>query len=315
MELNIAGKTRKVCQVTQHELDSILETEKPLMIFGPSGYGKTAKIREYAERTKKKLIIVSLAMELPENIGGIPYAQTDSKTKVQYFARLLDEKLTGIFENEGENIIIFFDEINQAPAEVLNALYGICHPDPKERNWAGHSLAKAQIVAAGNLDDGSDGTTYLTPLPTPLLNRFFVCELKPSREDTFKYLSKKWKNIPEVKKYLEPMLDAEIPPRDIEQILDLIAYHDANGKLMEMKLGSALTTELLDIKSHIVVLDPAEKLKRAKRFFELYRGNGNYIEWPSGTITNDEELKRAFIDEYGLTEEETASIIKGEEKE
>ena len=312
MELNIAGRTREVCEVVQHELDAILETEKPIMIFGPSGYGKTAKIREYCERTKKKLIIVSLAMELPENIGGIPYAKTDAKTKVQYFTRLLDEKLAGIFENEGEGIVIFFDEINQAPAEVLNALYGICHPDPKERNWAGHSLAKAQIVAAGNLDDGSDGTTYLTPLPTPLLNRFFVCELKPSREDTFKYLQDKWKNIPEVKKYLEPMLDAEIPPRDIEQILDLIAYHDANGKLMEMKLGSALARELLDIKAHIVVLDPAEKLKRATRLFKKYRNAGNYLEWTDCTITTDEEMTAMLKRDAGLTEEEIASIIKGE---
>ena len=195
---------------------------------------------------------------------------------------------------------------------MLNALYGICHPDPKERNWAGHSLAKAQIVAAGNLDDGSDGTTYLTPLPTPLLNRFFVCELKPSREDTFKYLQDKWKNIPEVKKYLEPMLDAEIPPRDIEQILDLIAYHDANGKLMEMKLGSALARELLDIKAHIVVLDPAEKLKRATRLFKKYRNAGNYLEWTDCTITTDEEMTAMLKRDAGLTEEEIASIIKGE---
>lgn len=312
MELNITGQMRKVCQVVQHELTDILKTSKNIMIFGPSGYGKTAKIRDYCNEIGKNLRIISLAMELPENIGGIPYVKTDSKAKTQYFTRLLDEQLTGVFENEGENVVIFFDEINQAPAEVLNALYGICHPNPKERNWAGHSLAKAQIVAAGNLDDGSDGTTYLTPLPTPLLNRFFVCELKPSREDTFKYLQATWKNIPEVKKYLEPMLDANIPPRDIEQILDLIAYHDANGKLMEMKLGSALTTELLDIKKHIVVLDPTEKLKRATRFFKLYRKNGNFVEWPTGTITSDEELKRTFIDEYGLTKEEVASIFKSE---
>lgn len=248
--------------------------------------------------------IISLAMDLPENIGGIPYVN-----KEKFFTRLLDEKLAPVFENEGENQVIFFDEINQAPAEVMNALYGICHPNPEERNWAGHSLANAQIVAAGNLDDGTDGTTYLTPLPTPLLNRFFVCELQPSREDTFKHLSTKYKNIPEVKKFLNPLLDAEIPPRDIEEALKIIAF-DLPGKLLEMKLGSALAVELLDIKKGIVVLDPAEKLKRAKRFFKAYRSAGNYVEWPTGTLTTDEEVKAVFIDEYGLTEEEVASIIK-----
>lgn len=312
MELNIAGKLREVCQIVQHELTDILKTGKNICIFGPSGYGKTAKVRDYCTENGKRLRIISLAMDLPENIGGIPYAVMTQQGKAQYFTRLLDEALAGVFEDEGDGWVIFFDEINQAPAEVMNALYGICHPDPRERNWAGHSLAKAQIVAAGNLDDGSDGTTYLTPLPTPLLNRFFVCELKPSRTDTFKYLSSKWKNIPEVKKFLEPMLDAEIPPRDIDQALEILAFN-LPGKLLEMKLGSAMATELMDIKSHIVVLDPAEKLKRAKRFFKLYRKNDNCIEWPSGTITSDEELKRAFIDEYGLTEEEVASIFKSED--
>lgn len=274
--------------------------------------GKTAKVREYCNRAKKRLVVISLAMDLPENIGGIPYAQTDTKTKVQYFTRLLDEKLAGIFENEGEDVVIFFDEINQAPAEVMNALYGICHPNPEERNWAGHSLAKAQIIGAGNLDDGTDGTTYLTPLPTPLHNRFFICELKPSREDTFKYLQKTYKNIPEVKKYLDAMLDDDIPPRDIEQALQIIEYN-LPGKLLEMKLGSALATHLLEIKSKTVVLDPAEKIKRATRFYKKYRENGNYIEWVDKTISSDEELKDMFINEYGLTEEEVASIIKVEE--
>ena len=277
--------------------------------------GKTAKVREYCKKVGKKLVIISLAMDLPENIGGIPYANTFETTKtkeirVQYFTRLLDEKLAGIFENEGDGVVIFFDEINQAPAEVMNALYGICHPDPEERNWAGHSLAKAQIVAAGNLDDGTDGTVYLTPLPTPLHNRFFVCELEPSKVDTLKYLQAKWKNIPEVKKLIQPMLDDDIPPRDIEQALKIIAYHDANGKLLEMKLGSALTAHLLDIKSHIVVLDPAEKLKRAKIVYKQFKDNNDHFEWPTKTITTEEELAEVFITEAGLTKEEVASVFK-----
>lgn len=303
MELNICGKMKELEKIKGSQYSDLLRTGKNILVFGKSGEGKTARVQEFAEETGKTLITISLAMEMPETIGGIPQV-----SKVSFFKRLMDERLTPILDNEGENIIIFFDEINQAPTEVMNCIYQICHPDPKQRNWNGHSLAKAQVVAAGNLDDGSDGTVYLTPLPTPLLNRFFIGELVQDKADTKKYLKTKWKNIPQVVKYIDVLLENDIPPRDIDQILEIIAY-DMDGLLMQMKIGSALTAKLYDIQNRVKTADPAKTLKLCKQSYEIFKEDG-IVQWAGEEIETEEELLDKFSEI--LSEEEIKSIVKGE---
>jgi MoxR-like ATPase len=309
MEMMIAGRMREPEKIKHSQLSKLLYTKKPLLIIGKSGEGKTAKVMEYAKETGKKLIIISLAMEMPETIGGIPYAKVDEKTKIAYFVKLLDERLQVIFENEGEDIIIFFDEINQGLPEVFNALYSICHPDPAQRNWNGHSLAKAQIVAAGNKDDGSDGTTYLNSLPTPLLNRFFIAELVSDRKETMDYLKTKWKNIPQVTKYINELLNNDIPPRDIDQCLEIIAY-ELEGLLLQLKLGSALATKLYDIQKKVKIKDPAETLKACREGYRLFKELG-HATWAGEMIETEEDLIEKFSEI--LSEEEIQSILKGDE--
>lgn len=304
MELNICGKTKEVEKIKGSQFSNLLHTGKNILIYGPSGAGKTARVQEYAEETGKKLLIIPLAMEMPETMGGIPYA-----TKEGYFKRLMDERLVPVLECEGENYIIFFDEINQAPQEIMNCLYPICHPDPAQRFWNGHSLAKAQIVAAGNLDDGTDGTTYLTPLPTPLTNRFFIAELSIDRAETKAYLKTKYKNIPQVVKYIDLLLDNAIPPRDIDQVLEIISY-DLDGLLMQMKIGTALTAKIYDIQNKVKSADPAKTLKLCRESYRIFKEDG-IVAWAGDEIEQEEELLDKFREI--LSEEEVQSIVKGVE--
>lgn len=303
MELNIAGKQREIEKIKGSQFYDLLHTGKNILIFGKSGEGKTARVKDYAEETDKNLVIIPLAMEMPETIGGIPQA------KKEFFVRLMDERLESVIANEGDNVIIFFDEINQAPQEIMNCIYQVCHPDPTQRNWNGHSLAKAQIVAAGNLDDGSDGTVYLTPLPTPLLNRFFVAELVSNKMETKQYLKSKWKNIPQVVKYIDVLLDNDIPPRDIDQVLEILSY-DMNGLLMQMKIGSALSTKIYNIQKKIKTADPGKTLKLCRQSYEIFNEDG-IVAWAGEEIEEEEELLDKFREI--LTEEEVQSIVKGVE--
>lgn len=307
MELSICGRLRELEKIKQSDFKKVLSCDKPLLVFGASGIGKSAIVSEYAEETGKQLIIINLAMEMPETMGGVPYAITSDK--VAHFKRLLDEKLIPVMENEGENVIIFFDEINQASPEVYNTMYNICHPDASKRNWNGHSLAKAQIVGAGNKNDGSDGTVYLNDLPVPLLNRFFIAELVSSKEETKKYLKTKWKNIPQVVKYIDVLLENEIPPRDIDQCLEIIQY-EMDGLLLQMKLGSALTRKMYDIQNKVKTADPAKILKACRQSYEIFKEDG-IVQWASETIEEEEELLDRFREV--LSEEEIASIVKGVE--
>lgn len=301
--MQINGKD--VVQIKASEFKELLKDKVNLLVYGQSGLGKTSIVKSYAKENDLKLKIINLATKLPEAIGGIPYV-----TEKDYYKELLSIELKEVFDDDGDGWIIFFDEINQGSPEVFNTLYGICYPMGEDRVWAGHSLSKAQIVACGNLSDGSDGTVYLNDLPTPLHNRFFVYELTPSKKDTTDYLKAKWKNIPQVAKYIKTMLDANISPRDIDLCLDILAY-EKNGLLLQAKLGPALTTKIFDLQKGIKNLDPAEILKNSRKVYEQFKEDGE-VMWAGETVTTEDELRSKFED-LGLSDEEIAGIMKGDE--
>lgn len=306
MKILLDGKEIELTRIRQSEFYTILKSKRNILLFGKSGWGKSQIVKNYCEDNKLKLKIISLASKLPEAIGGIPHA-----TDKGYYEELLSEELKEVFEDEGEGWVIFFDEINQAVQEVLNTLYGICYPMGEDRVWAGHSLSKAQIVACANLSDGTDGVTYLNDLPTPLVNRFFPFELECSKTDAKNYLKKKYRNIPQVVKYIDVMLDAEKSPRTVDECLNILQYEpELSGLLLQSKLQSALTAKVLDIQKKIKTADPAKTLKLCRQSYEIFKEDG-IVQWAGEEI----ETEEALLDKFSeiLSEEEIASIVKGEE--
>ena len=291
-------------KITATQFKNGLKTRKNMLVLGQSGLGKTAIVQEYADENDLILLDFDLAGRLPEEVAGIPYIMKDGKA----YRRMLDEELTDFFEKEGEGYVLFFDEVNQASPDTLNTLYRIAYPDPAKRKWAGHSIAKCQVVACGNMSDGTDGTVYLTDLPTPLLNRFFIFQLIANDRETTNYLKAKWKNIPQVAKYIKVMLDAKISPRDIDLALDILQY-DYDAMFLESKLGAALTAKLYDIQKGIKNLDPAEMLKNARTIYKQFKEDGEIL-FGAETISTEEEL-RAKFSEF-LSDEEIAGVMKGE---
>jgi len=307
MEIIIAGKMRTVETITPSQYKKLLEdagNRKNILVYGPSGIGKSAIAEEYAHEHDLTHILVPLATEMPEAIGGIPHATEDG----EYFKRLMDEKLAPVFKTKGEGYLLDFEEINQCSPEVANSLYSVCHPDPKARHWAGHSLELVQVVGSGNLSTGEDGTVYLTDLPTPLHNRFNIFEMVSNKKDTMDYLKKKWKNIPQVAKYISVLLDEDIPPRDIDGILEVIAY-EMDGLWISSKIGSALTAKLYDIQKKVKTVDPAQALKLCRQSYKIFKDEG-VVQWAGELIETEEDL----LDKFGeiLSDEEVKSIVKGE---
>ena len=306
MKILLDGKEIELTKIKQTEFYTVLKSKKNILLFGKSGWGKSQIVKKYCEDHGLKLKIISLASKLPEAIGGIPHA-----TDKGYYEELLSEELKEVFEDEGEGWVIFFDEINQAVQEVLNTLYGICYPMGEDRVWAGHSLSKAQIVACANLSDGTDGVTYLNDLPTPLVNRFFPFELECSKTDAKNYLKKKYRNIPQVVKYIDVMLDAEKSPRTVDECLEIIQYEpELSGLLLQSKLQSALTAKVLDIQKKVKTADPAKTLKLCRQSYEIFKEDG-IVQWAGEEIETEADLLDKFREI--LSEEEIASIVKGEE--
>lgn len=296
---------KDVTKITNKQLQDILVTKRNVLVFGKSGTGKTATVYEYANANGLKVIDYDLAGRLPEEVAGIPVVTGE------FYKRTLDEELQEFFNKQGENYLLLFDEVNQGSPDTLNTLYRVTHPDPSMRKWAGHDISKAQIVACGNLADGTDGTVYLTELPTPLLNRFFVFELENSRKETESYLKKKYKNIPQVAKYIKAMLDSDIAPRDIDLCLDIIQYEvDVNDLFLSAKLGTALTAKILDIQKNVKNLDPAELIKNAKKIYAKLKEDGE-VMFGAETISSEDELK-IKLSEF-LSDEEIAGVMKGDE--
>ena len=296
-----------VPEIRQSDFYALLEDEENTLVFGNKGIGKSSIVRKFAKDKGKTLLVFPLATMIPEFIGGVPYAQVKSDKKTEYFTLLLNEALAPMFECKGKDYILFFDEINQAPTEVMNCLYGPCHIDPEQREWCGHSLEYAQIVAAGNLSDGTDGTVYLNELPGPLLDRFDVFLLVNSDKDAMDYLKKKWKNIPQVAKYIKAMQDSKINPRNMDQILKMLQF-EKNPLRMRAKLGTALTQKLIDMQKGMKSIDPADLIKNVRTAYERFQEDG-IVAWGPETISTEEELIEKFKEI--LSEEEVASIVKG----
>lgn len=291
-------------KITPSQFKKGLESKKNMLVFGKSGIGKTATVYEYAEENGLKVIDYDLAGRLPEEVAGIPAVEG------AFYKRTLDEDLDEFFKAKGENFILLFDEVNQGSPDTLNTLYRITHPNPAMRKWAGHDISKCQIVACGNLADGTDGTVYLTDLPTPLTNRFFVFQLQANNKETTDYLKKKYKNIPQVAKYIKTMLDANISPRDIDLALDILQY-DYDGMFLEAKLGAALTAKIYDIQKNVKSLDPAEMLKNCRTIYNQFKEDGEIV-WGGETVREEKTLVSKF-EEIGLSAEEIAGIMKGVE--
>ena len=296
-----------VPEIRQSDFYALLEDEENTLVFGNKGIGKSSIVRKFAKDKGKTLLVFPLATMIPEFIGGVPYAQVKSDKKTEYFTLLLNEALAPMFECKGKDYILFFDEINQAPTEVMNCLYGPCHIDPEQREWCGHSLEYAQIVAAGNLSDGTDGTVYLNELPGPLLDRFDVFLLVNSDKDAMDYLKKKWKNIPQVAKYIKVMQDSKINPRNMDHILKMLQF-EKNPLRMRAKLGTALTQKLIDMQKGMKSIDPADLIKNVRTAYERFQEDG-IVAWGPETISTEEELIEKFKEI--LSEEEVASIVKG----
>lgn len=301
--MQINGKD--IVKISNKQFKEVLNTKRNCLVLGRSGTGKTATVYEYAEENGLKVIDYDLAGRLPEEVAGIPVVDGD------FYKRTLDIDLQEFFNVHGDGYILLFDEINQGSPDTLNTLYRVTHPNPEMRKWAGHDISKAQIVACGNMSDGTDGTVYLTELPTPLLNRFFVFELSNKTRETEAYLKAKYKNILQVAKYIKPMLDADVSPRDIDLCLDILQYEtNVNDLFLAAKLGTALTAKLLDIQKNVKNLDPAELIANAKKIYKKFKEDGS-VMFGAETITTEDELK-AKLTEF-LSDEEIAGVMKGDE--
>jgi hypothetical protein len=149
-------------QETYLALGVCVESNVPVILWGPPGQGKTSVIKALAEKSNRHLEIILASIREPQDFAGLPSIVNGKMTLVapDWAQRLADTKAG----------ILFTDEVNTAPPSVQAALLRVCLD--KVAGDCELGLDTGVIAAANPPEQAADGWD----LAPPLANRF--CHLE-----------------------------------------------------------------------------------------------------------------------------------------
>ena len=189
-------------------------------IIGRAGWGKTSIIKDMAEKAgiNPETNIITMYLDKAEatDLGGIPIAGKDENGKPAQII-LPPPFAQDIAARPDEDFLLFFDEMNQAQPDVMNALM----PIVLEHEIANKHYDNFFVGAAGNFADENDAVSSLS---RPLRSRFrpiitWETHTKAAWTSAFKYLHSKWDE--RISKTLvdkfEENADVFDNPREVEQ--------------------------------------------------------------------------------------------------
>ena len=154
-----------------------LKCDRPIMLWGGPGVGKSDLIAEVGELSGREVIDVRLNLWEPTDIKGIPYYNsTENTMKWAPPAELPTDP--------NSTAILFLDELVSAAPAVQAAAYQLI----LNRRVGTYKLPKGVgIVAAGNRMSDK-GVTFR--MPSPLANRFVHLELRVDFQDWLQWALK-----------------------------------------------------------------------------------------------------------------------------
>lgn len=146
-----------------------MPTDKSIMLVAKHGVGKSAIVKQAAVETGGDFFDVRLSQCEVGDIKGLPFLDEASQRtrflKPYWWPR--DPNSKGI---------LFFDELNRANKDVLQAVFEIC----LDRRLDGEALPKGwRVVAAINASDDYD----VVELDPALLDRWFYIDFDPTPKE------------------------------------------------------------------------------------------------------------------------------------
>lgn len=156
------------------EINYAMNRKRPVFIWGPPGIGKSEIVDSITQERSGYMIDMRLALMEPTDLRGIPVPNTNTGL-MEWLppADLPTQELADQFEC----IVLFLDEMNQAPQSVQAAAYQLI----LNRRLGNYRLPdNVLIVAAGNRESDR-GVAYR--MPSPLANRFVHLEMTTDFED------------------------------------------------------------------------------------------------------------------------------------
>ena len=150
------------------EVNYAFNRKRPVFIWGPPGVGKSEIVDTITQERAGMMIDLRLALMEPTDLRGIPYY--NEKTGQMMWAPPADLP-TQELADQFECVVLFLDEMNQAPQSVQAAAYQLI----LNRRLGSYVLPdNVLIVAAGNRESDR-GVAYR--MPSPLANRFVHLEM------------------------------------------------------------------------------------------------------------------------------------------
>lgn len=150
------------------------KSQRPVMLWGPPGIGKSEVVAGLGESLNREVIDVRLALWDPTDLKGIPFYNPESNA--MDWAPPIE-----LPQDPESTAILFFDELPSAVPAVQAAAYQLIH----NRRVGRYVLPRGvDMVAAGNRE-GDRGVTY--KMPKPLANRFLHLEMAVDFDSWFEW--------------------------------------------------------------------------------------------------------------------------------
>ena len=171
------------------DLQAKFDADEPFFIQGRAGWGKTSIIEDMAKRAGRHVITVYLDKAQATDLGGIPVPIEENG--VAKIVNAMPDWAAYMLEHKKDKFLLFFDEMNQAQPDVMNALM----PIVLKNVICNIQFDNFMVGAAGNFEDENE--EGVSELSGPLKSRFkpIIIWNSGSEDDwkaTFKYLHKKW---------------------------------------------------------------------------------------------------------------------------
>ena len=206
-----------------------MKSNKPFFVQGEAGWGKTSIITKLAHQCGRTVITVYLDKAEATDLGGIPVpTMTNGKKHVEH---LLPQWAAMMANEPKTKFLLFFDEMNQAAPDVMNALM----PIVLKNEICGKKFDNFIVGAAGNFESENGA---INELSGPLKSRFggVIVWESGDWDDAFSHLHKKWdekldsKMIDKFKEYAHLFKN----PRDVESFLIETVYELKKDKDYDM---------------------------------------------------------------------------------
>ena len=175
---------KQASEVSIHELREIIEKyingsenlNYAIKILGHPGVGKSAIVKEIADKMNYYFIDTRLAFKENVDLGGYPVPDHSSQQMIYFRPKFIPP---AAIPDGYRGILWFLDESNRAHPTVIQTLFQII----TENKCGEHILhKKTSIILAGNLGD-EDDTTITQFDDSALDGRLAIFHLKPSAED------------------------------------------------------------------------------------------------------------------------------------